>query len=308
MKKSLFGFIIFFGLCVSLFAQKPATLTKSDDALYWTISGTDANGNPSTVHILGTFHIGDKRLYPLPEHILNDFDNADTLCGEISSEGWAQFQSKLTGRLLSMTESDESKWINNVLTPEELDIVLSVLPEKQANYLFYFKPVVLYMTLSSIPYQQMDFEFVTAYDQFLIQRADSQGRHMDGLDALETQLDCLFYGDYDIQLGMLKEAIKLIDEPEETQAFFTGMYEAYLSHDEDIMSYAYFSELEFEIKENPDMKAYYELLLDERNKDWAVKIADYLNKGGTTFIFAGTGHFLGQSSVFNVMRANGTLK
>lgn len=308
MKKSFLFFVLLVSLCASLFAQKPAALSKSDDALYWTLSGTDSNGNPSTVHILGTFHIGDNRLYPVPQHILVDFDNADTICGEISSEGWNDFQGRLTGRLLGLTQTDESKWLDKVLTAEELETVLSVVPEKQAQYLFYFQPVVLYMTISGIPLQMLDYEFVTAYDQFLINRANTQGRVMDGLDELDTQLDCLFYGDYDTQLRMLKEAIKLIDEPDEALDYFKAMYEAYLSHDEAVMAYAYFSELDFEIEENPDMKEYYDKLLIERNKDWAVKIADYLNKGGTTFIFAGTGHFIGSESVFTFMKQNGTLK
>ncbi|MBO7486177.1 MAG: TraB/GumN family protein, partial [Spirochaetaceae bacterium] len=62
------------------------------------------------------------------------------------------------------------------------------------------------------------------------------------------------------------------------------------------------------IAQNPLYKPYYKKMFDERNKKWADKIADYLKQGGKTFIFAGTGHFTGDNSVFSYMRKNGTLQ
>jgi uncharacterized protein YbaP (TraB family) len=45
-----------------------------------------------------------------------------------------------------------------------------------------------------------------------------------------------------------------------------------------------------------------------RNKDWANDITEYLAQGGTTFIFAGTAHWVGNDSVFNYLRKLGTIK
>ena len=73
--------------CASTSASKkaPATLTKTDSRAFWRIDGTDKNGNPSTVYIQGTFHLGDERIFPLSEEVQQAFVNADRHAGELST-------------------------------------------------------------------------------------------------------------------------------------------------------------------------------------------------------------------------------
>ncbi|MBQ2479917.1 MAG: TraB/GumN family protein [Treponema sp.] len=49
--------------------------------MFWKISGTDKNGNPSVVYIQGTIHVGSKELYPLDKEVLDAFNNADRIAG-----------------------------------------------------------------------------------------------------------------------------------------------------------------------------------------------------------------------------------
>ena len=49
-------------------------------------------------------------------------------------------------------------------------------------------------------------------------------------------------------------------------------------------------------------------LLKDRNIVWADKFEEYLNKGGTSFVFAGLAHFLGEDCVFEQMRIKGILE
>ena len=71
------------------------------ERMYWSICGTDSKGNPSTVHILGTIHVGDERLYPLPSQVMDDFENADRLVAEISSEDMDALQGELIKALIT---------------------------------------------------------------------------------------------------------------------------------------------------------------------------------------------------------------
>ena len=68
--------------------KAPAILTKTDSRAFWRIDGTDKNGNPSTVYIQGTFHLGDERIFPLSEEVQQAFINADRHAGEISTQGY----------------------------------------------------------------------------------------------------------------------------------------------------------------------------------------------------------------------------
>lgn len=306
-KKVCISLFVVFVFSFALFAQEKATLSKQDDAFYWKIDGVDAEGNPSVVYILGTFHIGDDRLYPLPANIVQDFNNADIICGEISTEGWADYQKTLMAKMMESYNMADGRSVDDFLTPEELDVIYEKLDPEKVKLFFSYSPMVLYTQISSFSYSDLGIDLVQAYDQYFITRANRKKRHMDGLDTIQTQIDCLFYGDYDFQLAMLKTQIKTIQDTSETTRMFLEMYEAYLSHDVKTMETAYFTELAYEIQENPGMQEYYESLLNKRNKDWAVKIANYIKNGGTTFIFAGVGHFIGEDSVFVEMSKNGTL-
>lgn len=305
-KKIMFGFVFFLVLLYNCFARDKAIVEKKDGAMFWEMTGTDKNGNESKVYILGTFHAGDDRLYPLPQFVLDAYDNADIVCGEISTQGWEELQSVLISKMASDMLDSESH-LDQFLTEEEVALTYEYLGA-QAPYMFLYKPWVLNQVISSFTLSETNMDFVDAYDSFFIARSNDRGINMEGLDSVERQIDCLSYGDFDFQLVALKGSFEAIENPEETVENFLNLYEAYLSFDEKVMEEAYFKEIETEINEYEGFKGYYDVLLVERNKDWAVTIDNYLNEGGTTFIFAGTGHFIGDDSVFNFMRANGTLK
>ena len=69
----------------ALGAQK-AVLSKENDRMFWKISSTDKEGKPSYIYMQGTVHLGNDRIFPIGENVLYQFDNADRVYAEISSE------------------------------------------------------------------------------------------------------------------------------------------------------------------------------------------------------------------------------
>ncbi|MCQ2589838.1 MAG: TraB/GumN family protein [Treponema sp.] len=307
MKKRLLVIALLFVTVFSVFAKDKATVTKKEGAMFWEISGTDKKGQPSKVYILGTFHAGDESLYPLPAYVMEAFENADVVSGEISTEGWSQINDLIQAQVMKAIISDPKKTLDNYLTDDEKRILKENLGAQAAAY-YSFKPWVLNQVLSSLVLNEVDLDFVEAYDNYFINLCNSTGRHMEGLDDVKVQVDIITYGNFDYQLAALKQNIAALEDPDETVENFMKLYNAYLSKDDKVMEEAYFAELKAEAASNSDMKGYYNALLKNRNKTWAKKIAKYISNGGTTFIFAGTGHFIGEDSVFNMMRANKTLQ
>ena len=64
---------------------------------------------------------------------------------------------------------------------------------------------------------------------------------------------------------------------------------------------------EDEENSDPLYQQYHDLVYTNRNKDWAEDITNYLNEGGTTFIFAGCAHWLGDDSVFHYLKEMKTI-
>lgn len=318
IKKYFFTVVFIFVTVVSFSAQsinnKVATITKYDDAMFWEINGWDREGNPSTIYVLGTFHAGDDRIYPLPEVILNAYADSDRFVSEVALSDWSRIIPETFSRQMISAQKEAKrveetgKTLIEYFTSEEIDFLISVLGDEQTvNSLTMFEPWVLSSVLASVSITQTSLDPEKGVDQFILNKCIEDGNDVEGLEPLETQFDIITFGDWDTQLAMLKDVIKeYIEDPEKSITNTKELYEAYLSADED-----YFYEIFEETEEDDDAEYaedYYNVIFLDRNTVWADNFANYLLDGGTTFVFAGTGHFIGNDSVFNIMRKNKTLE
>ena len=90
------------GALVSCASNRPAKSTArvaEQARMFWQIDGVDADGKHSVVYIQGTIHVGDKRLYPLANPVVEAWNSADRIVGEISTADWAKFQNELQNRI-----------------------------------------------------------------------------------------------------------------------------------------------------------------------------------------------------------------
>lgn len=294
-------------------SKNPATITKAENAMFWEINGTDKNGNPSKLYVLGTIHVGDDRLYPIPENIEAAFIDADILVGEISSEGYSALMPETLSRQSASAQKEAAriaetgKKLSDYLTPDQLTLAKLIVGGDAAfaNYEL-FEPWVLSSVLTMVPIATSGFDPTKGYDAFFVARSGSEGRPMEGLDELSTQLDIVEYGDWETQLLILKESLDdLLENQEDPGKDIKELYEAYLTSDEEKLSEIMFTQLN---EETADYKEdYNKVVFTDRNINWAEKFTNYLNEGGTTFIFAGCGHFVGPESVFVYMEKNGDL-
>lgn len=307
MKKTVLTFFALIVCAVQFAFASPATLTKQNSRMFWCINGTDKNGNPSAVYIQGTIHLGDERLYPLSDEVLDAWASADRLVGEISSRDMGRLQSVVQRDMFASYQRASGRNLFDYLTEEEKDLLYMVMDGNQAQVYAVFEPWVLNSVITTLATVDTGFESEAGIDQTLLAMAEREERSVAGLDTLRTQLNILEFGDYDQQLYLLKQSIASLDsESEETQKL-DSMYEAYLADDLETLAQILLDEMELE-ENDPDFAAeYIDAIYAQRNRDWSIKIADWLEEGGVTFIFAGAGHFVGDDSVFVQLRENGTI-
>lgn len=322
MKKFRFGMIFVVALVlVSLFTVSCKTtsvaIPETEDRMYWKIEGTDSKGNPSTVHLLGTIHVGDERLYPLPEQIMTDFENSDRLVAELSSEDLGRLQGELVKALLASAMRARGKNVIDQLSDKEREILFSVLNESIARPLGIYEPWILTDTVSVFQYSSCGLDSSKGVDQYLMDKAREKGRSWEGLDTLQLQIDVMQFGTYEEQLAVLKSMLTVLEDPTIFNLYINTLYEAYIAGDiEGVLRADEVGNDEVEkasgMDKDPEFeeysKKYDEQLLTKRNRAWADKIKKCLNEGGETFIFAGCLHFIGKDSVFEFLRKNGTLK
>lgn len=308
---SIVGAILFSATLFSCATtQQKAATVEETDRMFWTISGTDSKGNPSTVYILGTIHVGDERLYPLPDNISAALLSADRIAGEISSKDMQVLSAK-TEKLMNESLKNASAAGRNVkdyLTAEQWAVVYSIFGEG-ADIMALYEPWVMTSTVSMLEYAQSGLLPDYGIDNNLMAMFLNEGKSWDGLDELQTQLDVITFGNYDQQLYMLKENLNAIIDPTETNTYINKLYNAYLTGNSQVVAEIF---KDSETCNDPEMQSfvdsYNNLVMAKRNSDWAPKIKKYLSRGGTTFIFAGCGHFSGDDSVFKYLKQIGAIE
>lgn len=277
-------------------AEPKAVLIKHPERMFWEIKTDEAS-----IYILGTIHVADKDFYPLEDKILETFDNADRLVSELGGlPEMNSLQEKLQVRMLQNMNLNPEKDLSNFLSEDEINVVKQELGEGIAAPLFKFNPWILTITLNQILYTKADLEPQNGIDIYLINRAGE--RKIEALETIDEQLDILSSGSFEEQVYDLKKTIDDLQNADKTIDFLTKLKRLYLENNSEDLKDFIGSLLEM------SEGIPHDALLKARNIVWAEKFDQYLNEGGTSFVFAGIAHFLGEDSVFEQMRLKGILE
>ena len=289
----------------------PATLTKTDSRMLWRIDGTDKNGNPSVVYVLGTFHFATDDIYPLSDEILDAWNSADRLVAEISSEDQIRFTNEILPAML--VESQQLAIGRNVideLSPDNRLFFYNSFTPEQRDLFNSFEPWYLGLSCSSGLVMAMGMDPANGIDNVLFGMAEAAGRPIEGLDPIEVQVNILRFGDWDEQLVIAEQSVGELVNIEKTYLNLLYLYQAYVDDDPDAITAILLEEDEDTAVEdiNEVIIRYNDAVYTERNSAWADKIHGYILEGGKTFIYAGTAHFCGMDSVFDIMRERNYIK
>ena len=268
--------------------ESKAVLIKHPERMFWEIKKGDAS-----IYVLGTIHVADKDFYPLEDKILEAFDKADRRVSELGSKKEIEtLQEKLEIRMLQ--NFNPKKNLSNFLSEDEINVIKQELGENIAVTLLKFNPWVLTIALNQVLYTKAGLDPQNGIDMHLLNRAGK--KNIEALESIDEQLDLLSSGTFEEQLKALKETIDELQNTDKTIDWLTKLKKLYLENNTEELKDFIGSLLDMTDGISQDA------LLKDRNIVWADKFEEYLNKGGTTFVFAGLAHFLGEDSVFEQMR------
>lgn len=302
----LFGMLLATTACATTAATEKLVLTETDERMFWEIHGTSLDGTPSTVYILGTIHLGDERLYPLPDAVQDAFENADRVFGELSAEDMVNAQTVLVEKMAAVSENiDPENTLANHLSQDEIIFLESIFGQEYLQTAFLFDPWFLLMLLTTFELEKTELTAEYGLDFVLLSNAAEIGIEVKGLDTLETQMNIIIYEAFTFaeQLEILHETIKAFMEVKPSDLTTDDMYDIYIDNDKEGLA-EFFEEEE---TTSIILEKYMKLVLADRDSAWAQLIPTYIEEGGTTFIFAGAAHFVGDNSVFEHMKRNEVL-
>ena len=252
-----------------------------------------------TVNLCGSVHLMRPDYYPLREEIEQAFEESEILVLEfdINKIDMNKIQELINTRGL-YPEGDSLK---TDLGEEYYEKLGSELAEYKytVESVKNQKPWYMTMTLSSVRVSELGYTAEGGTDLYFAQKAKGH-KEIQQLETAEAQFEMLSGMDEHIQIEYLKE---LIDKREEFNQEVEELMQSWIAGDDSTM-YRLMNE---EIKENPELAGYYDKLFTERNLNMTDKIEQYLAEDNEKeyFIVVGSGHFLGEDGIVNLLRERG---
>jgi len=158
------------------------------------------------------------------------------------------------------------------------------------------RPWLVSVTLTVASLTKRGFDLEAGVDRLLKAQATAAGKPINAFETAEQQMRFFAGFPPEIELEMLRQALEDIDEGVATlDRLAAGWAVGDLSILED--------ELVDEMKaQSPEL---YQVIIVDRNVDWARQIEEKMKGAGTSFVAVGSGHLVGPDSVQEQLRRRG---
>jgi uncharacterized protein YbaP (TraB family) len=254
-----------------------------------------ATSPTTTIYLVGSIHVGDSSMYPLPKEVESAFNAAKVLTVEINVKNVDQGKAIGLIQQYGMYGKDDSltKHLSKE-TATTLDDYCTKHNVPRAG-LEMLKPWVVAVTIAAMSWQQAGEDPTLGIDMhFLDERQPTQ--RIDELETMESQLSIFATATEEEQQGMLMTILK---EGDKAKDMIKRLQAAYVSGDPDALQKI--------MDEESDMgsKSLTKKLLDDRNVMMASKMDEYLKGKDPIFVVVGAAHIVGEKGVAKMLRDKG---
>ena len=246
----------------------------------------------TTIYLFGTVHALPKGVEWFDGPVAAAFDASDTLVTEIIEKSPEEMRGIVMGKAMlpegetlrtqlspAMRAKFEKALRANAMAPESFDR---------------FRPWYAAIALSTLPLMRTGYDPANGVDGKLVARAASLGKGHEALETPEYQLGLFGQLPQPLQIQYLKEVVEGIGT---------------IPHDLKIMiaewKHGNASRLAKIMNANESDPRLTNILLINRNVNWAEWVKARMARPGTVFVAVGAGHLAGKGSLLDQLKARG---
>ncbi len=261
---------------------------------FWTIECSEGKVS----YLLGSIHLGTDEMYPLPEHIINSFNNSDVLALEINLNDVNLFS------LMQKAMFQDGRTLENSVSAEHFKYFEEEFVKLGMSRVYYnkFKPWFAALFISSLSMQEKGATKTQGIDMYFLNLANEKEMPIAQLESLESQIDIFdsmsdeltdYYLDY-----ILRNNKVASDGAED-------LFMAYIEGNDEVILNILNSDFH---TNDENMSIIRDKFIVNRNIDMANTIEQMHNSELTHFIVAGAAHFLGDDGIIEILSRTGTYK
>jgi uncharacterized protein len=249
------------------------------------------------VYLVGSVHMLTADFYPLAPALETAFKSSDLLVEEADLAEMlaptAQFSLLARGMLPA------GQTLDKVVSPATLALVKShssVLgPLGTLDAVKQFKPWFLAMTLEALEWQKAGFDPSLGLDKHFYDRAQVDGKAVQGLETTEFQISLFDSMTPEQQDRFLAETLKDLDKETASVGKLASAWKA-----GDVAGVE-----RYVLQDMQNDPQVYERLLVGRNRTWLPKIEALFSRPRPTFVVVGAAHLIGPNGLVAMLKAKG---
>jgi len=248
-----------------------------------------------TLYLVGSIHVGNSGMYPLPREVESAFAAAKVLTVEINIKNADQAKGIALVQKYGMYGGGDSlgKHISKE-TSDALDDFCSkhALPRAGMEQL---KPWVVAVTIAAISWKEAGEDPNLGIDMHFLNESKEPQR-IDELESIESQMALFTNATEEEQQALLVSTLKQRDKLKD---LIKRIQMAYLSGDPEALQKI--------LDEQSEMgsKSLTKKLLDDRNLTMAARLDEYLKGKEPAFVVVGAAHIIGEKGVARLLRDKG---
>jgi len=254
-----------------------------------------ATSPSATVYLVGSIHVGDSSMYPLPKEVESAFAAAKVLAVEINIKNADQAKTIGLIQKYGMYADDDS--LTKHLSKETQAALNDYCTRHNVPRMGMekLKPWVMAVTIAAMSWQQAGEDPSQGIDMHFLDESKAPQR-IDELESMESQFLIFAEATEEEQQSMLasvlKQGDKIKDLIRRTQA-------AYMAGDPDALQKV--------MDEQDDLgsKSLEKKLLDDRNVAMTGKMEEYLKGKDPVFVVVGAAHIVGDKGIAKQLRDKG---
>jgi len=272
-------------LCVLTIAQAVDART-----LAWKVSR-----GSQTVYIVGSLHLLSKDYYPLPPALETVYKDTDLLVEEADLGEMFSLDGQMS--LLSRGTLPEGQSLDKVLSRQTYADVSRRLETigMPVEALARLKPWAIALMLLGLEWQRAGFDPNLGLDKHFYDRAQADGKAVQGLETAEFQISRFDEMTYEQQDRMLVQTLK---EADTEQSSVRTLADAWKGGDAATVEQLVLQDL----KTDPQM---YQRLLLDRNRAWLPKIEGLFARSGRALVIVGAAHVVGPDGLLAMLKQKG---
>jgi len=254
-----------------------------------------ATSPSATVYLVGSIHVGNSGMYPLPKEVEAAFAAAKVLAVEIN-----------------IKNADQAKMIGLIqkygMYPDDDSLTKHLSKETQAALDDYctkhnvprmgmekLKPWVMAVTIAAMAWQQAGEDPSQGIDMHFLDESKPPQR-IDELETMESQLSIFAEATEEEQQKMLASILKQGDKVKD---LIKRIEAAYLSGDPEALQKV------MDEQDDVGSKSLQKKLLDDRNVTMTAKMEEYLKGKEPIFAVVGAAHIIGDKGIAKQLRDKG---